>query len=58
MNLKERPEAVPFQALCYCGEDLRLQGGAFKTGGPAQPKLLLVGSCDVQGLVKSHFHSG
>lgn len=57
MHLKERPEAVPFPALCYCWGDFRLQGGAFKTEGPVQQKLLPLGSCDVWGHVKSHFHS-
>lgn len=56
MNLKEKPEAVPILAFCYCRGDFGLQGGGFKTRGLAV-KLLLVGSCDAQGHVKSHLHS-
>lgn len=56
MNLKEKPEAVPILAFCYCRGHFGLQGGGFKTRGPAV-KLLLVGSCDAQGHVKSHLHS-
>lgn len=48
MNLKERPEAVPFPALCYRWGDAVLQGGAFKTGGSVRLEMQLLGPSDVQ----------
>lgn len=53
MNLQERPEAVPVLEFCYCRGDFMLQEGGFNTEGPAV-EWLLVGSCDVQGHLKSH----